>query len=354
MNHDREAWRGDTPKDTLRRIARRVRNAFGILDDVLNLDRKERDRAHQRYREIQDCLVAAGIAASTFLQGSFARKTMLKPLKDVDVVILLPASLRYLLDAKNGPAVAMAMLRGPIEAKFAGARFDVTDCPDKALQVAFDDVTFTFDLVVAFDSPIAHEVVLLGNRKTGEWRPSNARTLNRLISTRNVATGGVWVHQGRMFKSFKREHPVLGQHCGLLFESLLYAAVTKAMAADRALAAVFAYAATAVLGPVYDPTGEDDLTAKWSQEIRAATAAAFADAAKRAQEALDLAADGHDAAAVGVWHDILGDPFPVPPAEPVSSMFTNLLGGSITSAGAAVTSQAGREATRPTRPWRSS
>lgn len=60
--------------------------AFGIFDTELNLDPTERDKAMRRHQEITEVLTAAGVAASTFLQGSFARKTMPKPLKDVDMV----------------------------------------------------------------------------------------------------------------------------------------------------------------------------------------------------------------------------------------------------------------------------
>jgi hypothetical protein len=67
---------------------RTTTGAFDEFDAALNLDPREREKAERRHHEITDVLIAAGIAASTFLQGSFARKTMPKPLKDVDMVIV--------------------------------------------------------------------------------------------------------------------------------------------------------------------------------------------------------------------------------------------------------------------------
>lgn len=342
-----------TSLDKLRRIAWTVAEAFGIFDEALNLDTRERDAARSRFAEVRDCLVAAGVAVDAFLQGSFARKTMLTPLKDVDVVLLLPASWRYLLSDPNGPARAMASLRGPLQERFPGVAFDVSDTPAKALQVTFPDLSFTFDLVVAFESSPGDERVLIGNRKSGEWEYSNTRILNRLIQQRNVATGGVWVHQARGFKAMKKNNPVLREHCGLLFESLLYHSVPVRMAYPKALATALEYAATAVLGPVFDPTGEDDLTAEWTPAVRAATASAFATASRQANEALTLAVDREESAAVGVWHDVIGDPFPIPPTTSVDDTFKALAGGSITSRGDAVKSMRGREPVRPGRSWRS-
>jgi hypothetical protein len=349
-NH-RPQW-ASTPDDISSQMARTVAAAFKIFDDALNLDPNVRKCAHEQYQKVQDCLIAAHVAVATFLQGSFARKTMLPPLKDVDVVVILPARLREQLRHRNGPAQAMALLRQALTAVFPGVTFDADDAPAKALRVCFPGVEFTFDLVVAFDSAAGDERVLIGNRETGRWEPSNTRILNRLISDRNKLTGGVWVHQGRMLKSYKAGNGVLKEHCGLLYETLLYEAVTRRMSYPQALAAVLEYAATAVAGPVIDPTKEDDLTADWTPGQRAATVATFTAAAKQAREALELAADGDEAAAVAVWHDILGGPFPTPPAQSVIDTLRALNGGSITSVGVVTPSAVGRQPARPTRSWR--
>lgn len=70
-----------------------VTAAFAKFDEEISLDPQERIMAELRHRQVEEVLIAAGLAASTFLQGSFARKTMRKPLKDVDVVVLLPGSM---------------------------------------------------------------------------------------------------------------------------------------------------------------------------------------------------------------------------------------------------------------------
>ncbi len=353
MNHGTNLPDAGTPGNAPH-VAKTVPQAFDNFDQELDLDRKQRDDARIRATDVDECLVVAGIATSTFIQGSFGRKTMLKPLKDVDIVVLLSKSYRRLLDTNAGPATAMQLVAGVVAQGFPDVTFDVGEAPAKALRVSFPDLDFTFDLVVAFDTPGGGQRIAIGNRETDEWEPSNTRRLTLVVQTRNVKTGGKWVHEARMLKAFKAQRPVLKEHCGLLYEALLYQAVTKAMSHPDGLATVLRHAATAVRGRVFDPTHEDDLTTKWTPELREATAAAFAAAAKQAQEALDLAADGEQEAAVGVWNDILGEQFPAPPTPSVADTFRGLAGGSITSTGAAVTSTRGRQSARPTRPWRSS
>lgn len=70
-----------------------VAAAFDQFDTTISLNPAERGRAMLRHQQVTAALVDAGLALSTYLQGSFARKTMRRPLKDVDIVVLLPTAL---------------------------------------------------------------------------------------------------------------------------------------------------------------------------------------------------------------------------------------------------------------------
>ena len=77
---------------------------FAALDENLKLDPEERKRAQEVHNAIGDLLVAAGIAKRTRLQGSFARKTMLPPLHDIDKeYVELVDELLDLLSTASGP-----------------------------------------------------------------------------------------------------------------------------------------------------------------------------------------------------------------------------------------------------------
>ncbi|MEN8656343.1 nucleotidyltransferase [Streptomyces sp. 21So2-11] len=328
-----------------------TKGAFDAFDEELNLDVRERKSAQQRHNDITDHLVTIGLAISTFLQGSFARKTMLKPLKDVDMVIRMHPRLEKILRRPGGPAHAMRLIREAIAQKYPDAQFDVDDAPAHALQVTFPDLDFTFDLVPALDEEDS-EIVFIADRENDTWEWSNTRTLNRVISTRNQATGGRFVHQVRMLKSFKKDHPVLDDTCGLLWEALTYEAVASPLEHSQALADTLAHAAQAVTRAVFDPTGVDDLTADWTVALRSAYATALADAACRATEARRLEEDGQHAAAIEIWHRLIGDPFPGAEAQSAADALRALAAGSITSTGRAVTSPRGQQPARPARSWR--
>jgi len=334
-----------TPKNTAA--------AFNQFDEGLNLDPAERKAAQRRHRQVTECLIAVGLAVTTFIQGSFARKTMLKPLKDVDLVIVLPESLAAQLRRPGGAAHAIALVRQAISDAFPDAQFDVHDTPAHALQVIFPDLEFTFDLVPAFADPAGTEDVFIADRENDTWERSNTRTLNGVISERNQATDQRFVHQVRMVKSFKKDHPVLDETCGLLWESPAYGAITTKMAHSEAVASTLEHAAQALTGAVYDPTGADDLTAEWTTQEREAYVAAVRTAAHRAAEALRLDADDDHDGAIELWHSILGDPFPDVPPQSATAAWENLAGGGITSDGRAVRSPRANQPVRPARSWRS-
>ncbi|MFG3370383.1 hypothetical protein ACGF0K_36210 [Streptomyces sp. NPDC048156] len=329
-----------------------TKGAFNAFDEELNLDASERQHAVGRHNEITKHLVETeGLATSTFLQGSFARKTMPKPLKDVDMVIRMHPRLEDDLRRPGGSAHAMHLMRQAVSGRYPDALFDVDDAPAHALQVTFPDLDFTFDLVPAIDSD-ADEIVYIADRDNDTWEWSNTRTLNRIISARNQATGGRFVHQVRMLKSYKKGHHLLDGLCGLLWESFAYTAVDRALEHSQALAVTLEHAAHAVTRPVHDPTGADDLTADWTPAQRTDYATALSSAARQAAEARRLEEDGQHSAAIEIWHELIGAPFPQPQAQSATEALRALAAGSITSTGRAVTSQRGRQPARPGRSWR--
>jgi hypothetical protein len=351
--HDDTATTGGSERD-VQMAPRTTAAAFDEFDAALNLNRREREQAQRRHQEITEVLTAAGFASSTFLQGSFARKTMLKPLKDVDMIVLLTEAhrQRWFGDDRGGPAAAMAAIRQVVAARWPEARFDEDKQPAHALQVRFPDCPFTFDLVPAFEDGDTVEGVFIADRDLDRWEWSNTRTLRRVIGERNLATAGTFVHQVRMGKSFKTNEPTLDKLCGLVIESLWYAAITTKMSHAAAAVTAFGHAAVAVMGDVYDPTGVDNLAKDWTLGERSRFSQTFRIAAKRGHEALRLAADGDQQAAIEIWNTVFGEPFPEASAQSAAQALTALGAGSITSAGRAVASQRGAEANRPARSWR--
>ena len=335
---------------TSSKAASTVGGAFNSYDDTLNLDPRERARAQKRHQDLTALLLASGLVTLTFLQGSFARKTMRKPLKDVDMVVVLAERLRADLERPGGPARAMEMLRRIVAGAYPSASFDADGPSAHALQITFADLPFTFDLVPALAGDDG-EIVHIANRELDRWEWSNARTLNRVVSERNVRTDGRFVHQVRMGKALKDRYPDLDL-CGLAYEALAHDSIFVAQPHDLAVAELLRHASTAVLGKILEPTGVEDLTADWDDDQRQRYAQRFASLARRADEAVRLRADGAEPAAVDVWRTVFGDDFPAAPPQSASDALAALGGGSITSAGRAVTTPRANQPSRPHRSWR--
>jgi hypothetical protein len=318
--------------------------AFKAFDTNLNLDPAERTEAQDLHNDITDLLKRNNIAVAGFLQGSFARKTMLRPLHDVDKVVILYEDLTGI-----GPEEMMDKLESVIAEEYPSATFERSR---HALKITLPDHDFHFDTVPAWETAGETDDILIANRDSGGWDVSNTRELIRTVSDHNQSTGGRFIHQVRMAKhaiSRIAGHDIPGLHV----ESWAFEAITDQIDAEAAVAATLGMAAHRLGGPYYEPTGVDRI----SDRLRPAGLAhktAIEGAASRAAEARALTDAGDDNEAIRIWHDLLGEEFPEPQSATAGDSLRNaFLGGSITSSGGVAQSKAGRQHSQPTRSWRS-
>ncbi|TFV64601.1 UNVERIFIED_ORG: nucleotidyltransferase [Bacillus sp. AZ43] len=336
-------------------MSKKVDAAFAEFDENLNLDPRERLRAQQVHNDMRDAVSVDRLVVDSFLQGSFARKTMLKPLKDVDVVLLLNPELRERYRAPDGPGRAMEDFKPRVLKKFPDAEFDQGEEPaGKALRVSLPNCAFTVDLVPAFEEDPPTEYVLIGDRHEGSWERSNTRIQRRKVSERNKATGWRFVHQVRMLKAYRKHHEgQLEFVSGIVMESLAFAAIRTELPHADAVLTTLRHAATAVYGPVYEPAGEDDVTAKWTPQQRSIAAQAFSEAAARADEAVRLDAAGDPDGAIDAWHTLLGPDFPKPPARPLKDAAAAWGSGSVSKTGRPSATRAADQQAPAGRSWAS-
>lgn len=140
---------------------------------------------------------------------------------------------------------------------------------------------------------------------------------------------------------------------GLISEAICYEAISGSMSHADAMAAVLGTGAQMLLGPISDPTDFDVLTDDVDDGVLQAAQRAFAEAADRADEALRLAAEGDEDAAIDVWHEIFGDGFPKAAPPSTHEAIDSLLAGAVTSTGRPTPVRGVAVDARPTRSWRS-
>ena len=319
-----------------------LNDRFNALDDNLKLDVAERARAITAHNRLSAVLVTAGVAKRTRLQGSFARKTMLPPLHDIDKVVELVDELRDLLDGPAGPAKAIDLIRDTLEPHFPGATFDVKK---HALGIVLPGDGFDFDAVPAFNPDDSSGWISIADTEDADWEPSNTYMLIDTISTRNQACDGRFVHQVRMVKQAVSTAGLADILPGLHAETFVFEAVTASMQHPDAVSATLATGAALLGGPYTEPTGVDLISSRLKPTDVAAAKAALARLAQLAAEAVRLAAAGDETAAAHIWADIFGEAFPRPTGE--EAFIQGLYG-----AGVATTSPSPARATPTTRAWR--
>lgn len=318
--------------------------AFDEFDENLKLDLNERLSAIKVHNEITSLLIDKQIIVDAFLQGSFRRKTMIAPLRDVDKVVILHGDLEDL-----SPDEVMDRIQEVVEVEYPDVTFDRSR---HALQIDFGDDSFYFDTVPAWESTTDDDDVCIANRDSGGWQSSNTRQLIRVIAERNQDTGGKFIHQARMGKQVIK-HLLDGSIPGLHVEAWAHDAIVVSMAHDEALARIIEIGAS-LLGTIYyEPTGVEAISARLKPDVVEHAKTVLADAALRAREARDLTdADDHNEA-IRIWHSICGECFPeAEEQDDASALGQSFQGGAITSSGTVSSSRTTGQTSRPVRPWR--
>lgn len=335
-------------------MAGKVFDAFKAFDKKLKLDAEVTKQARGVASDLEQCLRDAGLLQSRLLQGSFGRKTMRPPLKDVDMVVVVPDRLAGHRTAPGMSGWAMNEFRKAIVAAevVPGVAFDVEQAHAHALQLTIPGLAFTVDLVPAFETESPDDGWLyIADRERDQWtKRSDVRRLRDKVVARNQECGGVWVNQVRQAKhSLDRDAEVKDLVCGLLVESLAYEAMTKRMAPQEAMVAIFAVAADNLSRP-YAGLAQDDLTRKWSGADRAQVLRFFEENRRKAVEAVRLENASDPVAALQVWREVFGDLFPTDVVSFAERLKTvGLVGGAVTPDGRLTTAPGNA---RPARPWR--
>lgn len=325
--------------------------AFAEFDENLKLDPNERDAAVKRWNDVADVLTDAGLVSGTFLQGSFARKTMRKPLKDVDVVVLATPST---LDSnENDPTSVIEALRSEILKEFTGATSRVSK---HALTVEFPDSDFSVDITPARDGE--DRLVYIGNTETAEWDESDCRLMNDAVTERNGETKGRFIRQARMAREIaarmKEQDPRLKVLNGLVAESILYAAVSEPIEYGSAMLDFLDAGSVMANSKILTPSGREDITQKrdWTSADRELVRGAFETLCLAAREAERLAEAGDSERALDSWAEICGEQFPLP-ERTVEEYLGGLNGGAATRSGSVTEAVDTGVHVAPQRAWKS-
>jgi hypothetical protein len=324
--------------------SQRVQAAFDAFDKALLLDADERNEAQNFHLELTKHLKEKGLTKDAFLQGSFARKTMLKPLRDVDKVEILHDNYLELMKVPGGAERAADLVENALRELHPDATYERTR---HSIKLDLGEDTFSFDVVPAFEVEDGSGDVWIMDRENDSWKKSNTRELMKVVAARNAECGGAFIHQIRFVKQWVRT--VLGERIpGLHIESISYECVDEKFGHAEAVARIIECGAR-LLDPhndYSDPTGEDELSKKLSDTDREVARQAFVAASFKTSEAMALDAAGRQDAAIAVWVSIFGDAFSE--TKPTGGQY---LKGLASGAPVATGIPTHHQGTTPTRAW---
>ena len=289
-----------------------IDEAFKKFKSRLELSSGEQEDASRRQKRIREIIDDAFNVKRDFLTGSYARNTKTKPLKDVDIFIVLNDNEGTYRE--KTPGTILEEVRIPLANAYGDPRVATQR---RSVRVDFgvtlvDDLTsavMSFDVTPAVESGDHYEIP---DRDTWDWMATNPLIHANLATQANADFSGEWKPVVKMIKKWN-EHQGKPITPSFLIEVMSLDLLTDwGGSYPRELKAWFATAMDAI-----DETWEDPahlghpVSDKMSADagLRAAARLALKQAEAACTEAMTHDRQGRTAGALGIWQDMFGPAF---------------------------------------------
>lgn len=290
----------------------KVSDAFQTFKSRLEITQTEQDDASRRQKDVRATVQASFDVERDFLTGSYGRRTKTKPLKDIDIFVVLGEDERWRRD-KHPKGVLNDLETCLVEAYGADQverdRRCITVYFEKKNQTQHEDgKILSLDVVPAFAADDGYEIP---DDTLGTWIKTDPEIHAEEATAKNKALAGGWVPLVKMLKSWNRANGksitpsylvevmalelVDGPFSTFPDEARRFFAAAQATIADD-------WPDPAGLGPPVSDEMTQQLCATARQKLREAEIAAT-----RAFRAEQQGAEGE---AVRIWKEIFGEFFP--------------------------------------------
>lgn len=262
----------------------------------------ERSKASDQQQSVRSQLEERLTLVATYLSGSYRRHTLIRPLDDIDLLVVLDHVAHEITLDAAGAKKALDLVEAALDDAYPNTEKVRWD---RCIQIKFAGTGIGFDAVPVVQ--FTEDEFWLPDEGRGIWVRTNPREVQRLVSEANQACGGWLVPLIKLTKAWKDacEVPLRGFH----IEAMVYHALKEAPANEReGLAFLFESLATAVWGTCPDiwPQG-GNADATLSFEDRTKAAGRLATAAAEAKRALAAEAEDRTNVAHAIWYSLLGD-----------------------------------------------
>jgi len=290
-----------------------VTEAFGTYKSRLEITQTEQDDASRRQKDVRATVQADFDVAYDFLTGSYGRHTKTKPLKDIDIFVVLGEKEQH--RRTKHPKLVLDDLEKCLAAKYGEDQIErdrrcVTVWFEKRNQTQEEDgKVLSLDVVPAFENGDDFEIP---DDLLGTWIATNPAVHAEKATAKNKDLGGNWVPLVKMLKSWNR-HAGKPIRPSFLVEVMALELVDGPFNSFPDESRRFFSAAAATVGDDWpDPAGlgpavSDEMTSTLVTSAKTALASAevLATRAYRAEQ------QGRQGEALGLWKDIFGRYFPL-------------------------------------------
>lgn len=299
-----------------------VDEAFRKFKSRLELNEREQKNASARQQEVRAYLDTKFHVDRDFLTGSYARHTKTKPLKDIDIFVVLNASKH---DYRKKPAShALKVFTDALVAKYGekavrkqsrsvNIDFGVVYGFSPDAEDNTDYRVMSIDVVPAFQAGSSYEIP---DDASGEWIKTNPEIHAAKATAAHQAYSNEWKGLVRMVKYWNNnsrhgEKPVKPS---FLIEVMALECLHGGWGGqfDREIQAFFATLADRVLDEWPDPAGLGPAVSNGMDAARKSRARELLKAAEReATLAINHARQGRCGDALKTWRALFGPKFPL-------------------------------------------
>jgi hypothetical protein len=284
-----------------------VDDAFLNLKGKLEITVAESASAIRGHLEIRDHVRESWELQDDFLTGSYRRDTKTKPLKDVDIFIVIDGDGAQAQLRKSDPKAILDKLSLLLSNKYADVCIDRMSCK---VNIGSGDEIMSFDVVPAFQR--AKDEFEIPDARTGTWITTNPKRHHELSTDKNKACDGKYVPFAKMVKAINRE---LGDPVdpSFLIEVMALDYVKEQFGTYQDEVRWFLASAKDGVKNIWpDPAGLGPNVNSMSTDRQAKAASALGHALEIAEQAIRLEDDGQERAAVEEWRRLFGWRMPRP------------------------------------------
>lgn len=289
-----------------------VRQAIHEFIAALELTQSEQDDASRQHTYLRESLskkLTLHPDHGTFISGSYARSTAIRPLNDIDVFcVMLPGP--KCDPSRDPPSKGLDVVQEALEAIYP--KKDVRR-QNRSVNIAFTGTGIAYDVVPAFVDASSRDLVyLIPDIRTQRWIRSNPRIHKERSVEANARAEGELKPLTKGAKHWNRRQPEAVQLRSFHLEVMAWSVIVQ-KPTDRlsGLITLFDGLASRVYLRTPEPAGlGPDLDEDLSMADRQAASGRLKSAADELRRAQLLAEDGKTEAAHHVLYQLFGDPYP--------------------------------------------